>query len=53
MNKSLRPDSADTSFDETQFFPKGAIAFFVSMIVFFVIIWLGIYGLMILRKYGI
>lgn len=34
---------------ESEFFPKGAIAFFLAMIAFFGATWLGLYGLMIYR----
>ena len=35
--------------DESSFVPKGAIAFFVSMIVFYAAIWLLLMGIMIAR----
>lgn len=34
---------------EVQFFPRGAIAFFVLMIAFFSLVWLFLYVLMIRR----
>ena len=39
---------------ETQeFFPKGAIAFFVTMLGGFALIWLGMYMLLVHRQLGI
>jgi hypothetical protein len=35
---------------EAQFFPRGAIAFFVVMVAFFSIVWLFFYVLMIRRS---
>lgn len=37
----------------TEFFPAGAIAFFVVMLVSFGLIWLGMYVLMIHRQVGL
>lgn len=37
---------------EHNFFPKGAIAFFISLILFFAVVWLAIYALMIDRHFG-
>jgi hypothetical protein len=34
---------------EQEFFPKGAVAFFAAMLVFFSAVWLGFYALMIHR----
>lgn len=34
---------------KNEFFPKGAIAFFLAMIAFFSVVWLGIYALMLSR----
>jgi hypothetical protein len=34
---------------EAEFFPRGAIAFFAAMLVFFSAVWLGFYALMIHR----
>lgn len=39
--------------DEKQFFPRGAIAFFVAMIVIYGLIWLGIYFLLVHRQVGL
>jgi len=36
--------------DKNEFFPKGALAFFVSMIVFYAALWFGLYFLMLARK---
>ena len=36
--------------DEEKFFPSGAIAFFVALVIFFAVLWLVIYGLMIARS---
>jgi hypothetical protein len=33
-----------------KFFPSGAIAFFVVLLVFYALLWLVIYGLMIVRS---
>ncbi len=41
------------SFNENEFFPKGAVAFFVSLIGFFALVWLSVYALMIYREIGI
>jgi len=41
------------AFDPNSFFPKGAVAFFVSLLIFFAVIWLSVYGLMIYRQFGI
>ena len=35
---------------EEKFFPRGAIAFFVVLVVFYAFLWLVIYGLMIARS---
>ena len=35
---------------QDEFFPKGAIAFFVSMLIGFGLIWLGMYLLMVHRQ---
>lgn len=49
----LDPTQRSVNFDESQFFPKGAIAFFVGMLLFFAVIWLGVYALMIFRHTGL
>ena len=36
-----------------EFFPRGAIAFFVAMIVVYGLIWLGIYLLLVHRQLGL
>jgi hypothetical protein len=41
----MNPDK----FDESRFFPKGAMAFFSLMLGAFVVVWLFIYALMIYR----
>lgn len=33
-----------------EFFPTGAIAFFVSLLLFFVVVWLLMYGIMLYRQ---
>lgn len=38
---------------EQEFFPKGAIAFFATMLGGFALIWLGMYMLMVHRQLGI
>jgi len=38
---------------EQEFFPKGAIAFFVTMLGGFALIWLGMYMLLVHRQLGI
>lgn len=42
---------AETPRAEEEFFPKGAIAFFASMLVGFGLIWLGMYLLMVKREF--
>jgi hypothetical protein len=44
-------DAAESN--ENEFFPRGAIAFFVAMIVCYGIIWLGIYLLLVHRQAGL
>jgi hypothetical protein len=39
--------------NEKEFFPRGAIAFFVAMIVCYGIIWLAIYLLLVHRQVGL
>ena len=36
--------------EEEKFFPTGAIAFFVALVIFYALLWLVIYGLMIARS---
>ncbi len=38
---------------DTDFFPKGAIAFFVAMLVSFGLIWVGMYLLLVHRQLGL
>jgi hypothetical protein len=38
---------------EKEFFPRGAIAFFASMILVYGLIWLGIYFLLLHRQAGL
>lgn len=38
---------------EEDFVPRGAIAFFAAMIVFYGVIWLGMYFLLIHRQLGL
>jgi hypothetical protein len=45
---SKRPGPPDP-FDETQFKPKGAIAFFVGLVLLCLLFWFGIYFLMLSR----
>jgi hypothetical protein len=56
----LHPDKKGVSVNanelqrtEENFFPRGAIAFFVLMIVGFGLIWLGIYLLLLYRQSGL
>ena len=35
---------------DEKFFPSGAIAFFVALVIFYALLWLVIYGLMIARS---
>jgi hypothetical protein len=35
---------------EEKFFPSGAVAFFVVLLVFYAVLWLVIYGLMVARS---
>lgn len=35
--------------NEQEFFPRGAIAFFVGLVIFYALLWLVIYGLMVAR----
>jgi len=42
---------AITSNEAAEFFPKGAIAFFVSLIIGFAFIWTGVYLLMLHRQF--
>jgi len=39
--------------DPPEFFPKGAIAFFVAMLVSFGLIWVGMYLLLVHRQLGL
>jgi hypothetical protein len=41
----MTPNGADE-----KFFPRGAIAFFIVLVVFYALLWLVIYGLMIARS---
>ena len=50
METRKAPDSKMTS---DEFFPKGAIAFFVSMLAGFALIWLGMYLLLVHRQLGL
>jgi hypothetical protein len=45
------PLDPPTSSDDQEFFPKGAIAFFVSMLIGFGVIWMGLYLLMLDRQF--
>jgi hypothetical protein len=45
MNRSM----ADDRVEREQFVPRGAIAFFAAMTVFFAAVWLALYALMIHR----
>ena len=40
-----------TTSSESEFFPKGAIAFFVSLMIGFALIWAGVYMLMVHRQF--
>jgi len=40
---------SETSSKEAEFFPRGAIAFFVLMVTFFALVWLFFYVLMLRR----
>jgi hypothetical protein len=35
---------------DEKFFPRGAIAFFIGLLVFYAFLWLVIYGLMVARS---
>ena len=39
--------------NDAEFFPKGAIAFFVAMLVSFGLIWFGMYMLLLHRQVGL
>ena len=39
--------------DNAEFFPKGAIAFFVAMLASFGLIWFGMYLLLLYRQVGL
>jgi len=41
------------STNEAEFFPKGAIAFFIAMLASFGLIWLGMYLLLVHRQLGL
>jgi hypothetical protein len=43
------PDTSPPAFDEQKFYPSGAIAFFVVLVALGLIIWFGIYFLMLSR----
>lgn len=47
------PIEASDSLEKESFFPKGAIAFFVALLLFFAAVWLFVYGLMIYRQYAL
>jgi len=49
MDRPRQP-SNDVPVGEPPFFPTGAILFFVALIGFFAVIWLGLYALMIHRR---
>jgi hypothetical protein len=46
-DQSLLYDNRARFGEHKTFFPKGAIAFFASMIVFYAAVWLAVYALMI------
>lgn len=52
MNPSTtdKPESPTTKGQEHEFFPSGAIVFFIALIAFFAMVWLAIYGIMIYRQ---
>jgi hypothetical protein len=39
-----------TSDQDADFFPKGAIAFFAALVVFFGTVWVGFYALLLYRR---
>lgn len=39
--------------EEDAFVPRGAIAFFVAMLVAFAVIWLGMYEILVVRQSGL
>jgi len=43
------PQMSEPSREEEQFRPRGAVAFFAAMLVFFAVVWALFYGLMIHR----
>lgn len=48
MPSAANPEKLNVDHDE--FFPKGAIAFFIALIAFFAMVWLALYGIMIYRQ---
>lgn len=50
-SNGMNERKAETPRAEEEFFPKGAIAFFASMLVGFGLIWLGMYLLMVKREF--
>jgi hypothetical protein len=49
----MRETKDEVASAKDEFFPKGAIAFFVSMLIGFALIWVGIYLLMVHRQLGL
>jgi hypothetical protein len=47
------PNDKQPPTTEPQFFPSGAIAFFVAMLVSFGLIWVGMYLLLVHRQLGL
>lgn len=43
----------ETHVENQEFYPKGAIAFFVTMLGAFSLIWLGMYALLVHRQLGL
>jgi hypothetical protein len=39
----------DSPENDEKFYPSGAIAFFVGLVIFYALLWLVIYGLMVAR----
>lgn len=59
VDTSVRPgdisesESSATVREKDVFVPRGAIAFFVAMLVAFGVIWLGMYEILVIRQSGL
>lgn len=47
------PENNPAPQDNAEFFPKGAIAFFIAMLLSFGLIWFGMYLLLLHRQMGL